>query len=517
MARCSRWLTRPANIMQPGLVESLVAALVGIASSGTFAAPVPRPDTPVTQASGALPNVVFILLDDLGKEWISCYGAEGIQTPNIDQLAATGMKFNNAYSMPQCSPSRACLMTGQYPFRNGWVNHWDVPRWGVGYFDWRTNPSIGRVMRSAGYKTAAAGKWQLNDFRLQPDAMVQQGFDEYCMWTGGESDPKDPNHASISNKRYWNPYIHTRAGSKTCPGKFGPDIYNQFLLDFITRNKDHPFFIYYPMALVHLPLTTTPLEPGATGKYGQMKAMVRYADYLVGKMMDHLDQLGIRDKTLIIFTTDNGTAPTFQNVMNGRMVVGGKTKTTENGVCEPFIVNWSGKVPAGTLSDALIDFTDVLPTLADLAGVKPEPGFVYDGFSAKDVFLGKAKETPRDWILAMGSLPGLATTNGIENVYWFRDRVIRETRYKLFVGTDRKPQKLVDVIKDPGENTNLMNNPEYRPELERLSKVIGQLPEKDNNPIYTRIPDYPRYGPLSKVGQSRAPEKRKPGADGKVE
>ena len=114
------------------------------------------------------PNILFILLDDLGKEWVSCYGAEDIQTPTFDKLAAEGIKFNNYYSMPQCTPTRVALMTGQYPFRNGWVNHWDVPRWGGGHFSWLKNPSIARVMQSAAYKTAVAGKWQINDFRVQP-------------------------------------------------------------------------------------------------------------------------------------------------------------------------------------------------------------------------------------------------------------------------------------------------------------------------------------------------------------
>ena len=147
------------------------------------------------------PNIVFILLDDLGKEWLNCYGGTDINTPRIDKLAATGLKFTNAYSMPQCTPSRACFLTGQYPFRNGWVNHWDVPRWGGGYFDWKKNPSIGRVMKSAGYATAVAGKWQINDFRIQPDAMVKHGFDNYCMWTGCEGS-KDKDHEKKSGNRY---------------------------------------------------------------------------------------------------------------------------------------------------------------------------------------------------------------------------------------------------------------------------------------------------------------------------
>lgn len=124
------------------------------------------------------PNILFILIDDLGKEWVSSYGAEGIKTPNIDKLAETEMAFENFYSMPQCTPSRITLMTGQYPFRHGWVNHWDVPRWGAGvHFDWTKNPSLAKMMKNAGYKTAAAGKWQVNDFRVQPETMVHQGVE----------------------------------------------------------------------------------------------------------------------------------------------------------------------------------------------------------------------------------------------------------------------------------------------------------------------------------------------------
>jgi arylsulfatase A-like enzyme len=133
------------------------------------------------------PNILFILLDDMGKEWVSQYNADDIDTPNIDLLAKNGMQFNNAWSMPQCTPSRVTFMTGQYPFRHGWVNHYDVPRWGHGAnFDSEKNPSIAKIMKKAGYKTCIAGKWQINDFRLQPEAMVSHGFDDYCMWTGGE-------------------------------------------------------------------------------------------------------------------------------------------------------------------------------------------------------------------------------------------------------------------------------------------------------------------------------------------
>ncbi|RMG00601.1 MAG: hypothetical protein D6741_06535, partial [Planctomycetota bacterium] len=96
------------------------------------------------------PNILFIMVDDLGKDWISCYGADNIQTPVIDSLAAKGMRFENAWCMPQCTPTRVTLLTGQYPWRTGWVNHWDVPRWGVGYFDWEAHESVARVLKKAG-------------------------------------------------------------------------------------------------------------------------------------------------------------------------------------------------------------------------------------------------------------------------------------------------------------------------------------------------------------------------------
>ena len=178
-------------------------------------------------AGPAKPNILFIMVDDLGKEWVGCYGAEGIDTPNLDALAAGGIRFTNAYSMAQCTPSRATLLTGQYPYRTGWVNHWDVPRWGVGYFDWRAYTTFATVLKSVGYATAAAGKWQINDFRIEPHAMREHGFDDWCMWTGYETG--NPPSA----ERYWDPYVNTPEGSKTYGGRFGPDVFTDFLIWFM--------------------------------------------------------------------------------------------------------------------------------------------------------------------------------------------------------------------------------------------------------------------------------------------
>ena len=298
----------------------------------------------------AKPNIVFIMVDDLGKEMISCYGSTEVKTPNIDALAAGGMRFNNAYSMPQCVPTRATLMTGQYPFRHGWVNHYDVPRWGKGcHFSPKYNPSFAKQMKAAGYATCIGGKWQISDFRIQPKILNELGFDEYCIWTGYEKGNPP------SGNRYWDPYIHTAKGSKTYKGQFGPDIYNRFILDFIEKHKSGPMMIYYPMCLTHGPLTTTPHSKDQPSK----KVMVEYMDYLVGKIVKALQENGVRKNTIVIWSTDNGPA---------------KGKTSEKGACEPFVVNCPGLVPKGVVTDALVDFTDQLPTFCELGGAELPKG-----------------------------------------------------------------------------------------------------------------------------------------------
>lgn len=266
------------------------------------------------------PNILFIMVDDLSKEWTSCYGAEDIKTPNVDRLAETGLKFENAYSMAQCTPSRATLLTGRYPFNTGWVNHWDVPRWGVGYFDWKPerNLTFARLLRDAGYATCAAGKWQINDFRLVPDAMRKHGFDDWCMWTGGEGGNPP------SDKRYWDPYINTPEGSKTWKDRFGPDVYCDHLISFIEKNRSRPMLLYFPMALTHTPFTTTPDEPEVESKEDKHKAMVRYMDKLVGRLIDALEKQGLRENTFIFFSTDNGSTRSITGRRHGHMVQGAK-------------------------------------------------------------------------------------------------------------------------------------------------------------------------------------------------
>jgi len=426
------------------------------------------------------PNILFIMVDDLGKEWISCYGAEDIKTPHIDALAAGGMRLTNAYSMPQCTPSRVTLLTGQYPWRTGWTNHWDVPRWGVGYFDWKHYTTFARILKKAGYATAAAGKWQINDFRLTGDAMARHGFDEWCMWTGYESGNPP------SGKRYWDPYIHTRQGSKTYEGKFGPDLYTDFLIDFMRRHKDEPMMLYFPMCLTHGPLVHTPDEPDAKSGSDKHKAMVRYTDTLVGRLVKAIDDLGIRGDTIIIFSTDNGSGGGQTGTRNGHKVKGGKGKTSEAGTCAPFIVNGPGRVHAGVVSDALTDFTDLLPTFAELAGAAVPEGLEIDGVSIAPVLLGKAKDSPREWIMALGHGAGTCDEKGVRGKNDFADRVIRDKRHKVWIDTSRTITRLHDLKIDPYEETNLLSSTdaEHTAALRKFQAVLDGLPTADARPQY---------------------------------
>lgn len=434
----------------------------------------------------AKPNILFIMFDDMGKEWVSAYGSESASTPAIDALARDGMRFDNVWSNPQCTPTRLSLLTGQYPFRNGWVNHWDVPRWGHGYFDWREYPSLAGTLKSAGYATVAAGKWQINDFRIEPEAMEKHGFDSYAMWTGWEEG------VEASAERYWDPYIHTESGSKTYAGEYGTDIFVAHLSKFIREHKDEPWFAYFPLALPHPPYVTTPaqrdIEDDEQARY---RAMIEYGDYAVGQLTALIDELGLRDDTIIIVTGDNGSPKAQQATMNGRTVTGGKSETSENGIAVPFVVRWPSRIAGGQSTDTLVDFTDMLPTFADLAGAELPSEHVIDGQSLAPYLRGETDDGPRTWIMSMGGKNQAAVSDaGVENRYLFRDRVIRDKRYKLYVAAtpERTAEKFIDLQSDPEEQNDLLgsNDSMLQEAYERLMAVAETFPDRDNDPQYLR-------------------------------
>jgi len=329
------------------------------------------------------PNIILILADDLGYETIGANGGTSYQTPQLDRLAATGVRFTHCFVQPLCTPTRVQLMTGRYNVRN-YVR--------FGSMDPRAI-TFANVLRSAGYATCMTGKWQLGQ---DLDLPKKFGFDEYCLWQHTRRPP-----------RYANPGLEINGVEKNyTQGEYGPDLVSDYALDFITRKKGGPFFLYYSMMLTHAPYQPTPdsqdWDPKAQGEQVNRKPehfadMVAYMDKLIGKLVARLDALGIRDNTLLLFVGDNGTGRGTRSMMGDRLVIGGKGTTTDAGMHVPLIASWPGKTPAGSVCADLVDSTDFLPTILDAAGVATPSGLMLDGRTFLPQIRGAGGQ-PRDWI-----------------------------------------------------------------------------------------------------------------------
>lgn len=352
------------------------------------------------------PNIVLIMADDLGAECLECYGGTSYRTPNLNALARSGIQFANAYCTPLCTPTRAQLMTGQYPFRNGWSEGiWTKPQ-DRQYLEPEL-PQVGQLMRSAGYATAVAGKWQLARFEDRPHHPDELGFDEHCLWTWTYTQaPKNIRMEGTDKpSRFWDPGVwHNGSLMEGTAGKFGPDIYTDFLVDFMRRHRSEPFFAYYPMALTHWPFVPPPGVQGRkdgtrVGPRGQrnFKLMVEYTDHLVGRIVQALKAMGLQENTLVLFTGDNGTAQELQSMHNGQVVAGGKRMLSEAGTCVPLLASWPETAPVGEVNRSLIDFTDILPTLAEMADSHLPGELTVDGQSFLPQLCGR-KGKPREWV-----------------------------------------------------------------------------------------------------------------------
>ena len=329
-------------------------------------------------ATPSKPNIILIMADDVGLGDLHCTGGR-FHTPNIDALAAGGTRFEYSYSTPLCGPSRFEALTGRYPFRTGLISN--QRRNAVSP---TREVMIPTVMKKAGYVTASAGKW--GQICLGPG---EWGFDEYIVFRG--------------SGRYWRAQTKTYAVNgkqKELPeGKYLPDLMHDFVMDFITRHKDRPFFLYYPMSHIHGPIVRTPDSKPGANREQLYTDNVEYMDKLVGKLVSGLDRLGLREKTLVLFTGDNGTARfgAHAGTVNGKPLSGQKASMLEGGSRVPMVVNWPGTVPAGKVNHDLTDFSDFFATFAELAGAKLPDGVTLDSHSFAPQIKGE-KGTPRDWV-----------------------------------------------------------------------------------------------------------------------
>ena len=335
---------------------------------------------PISFANDRL-NVILIMADDSAADNYGCYGNKFFSTPRLDYLARTGAKFNHCYSEPVCTSSRVKIMTGRDGIRN-YVQ--------FGTLD-QDEVTFGNMMKGANYETAIAGKWQLHGGSRGTLAPAC-GFDNYCLW----------NYPGTSRSRFWNPSL-MRDGKlmETTEKDYGPDILTDYLIEFIGKNRSKPFFAYYPMLLVHSPFLETPDSKLNANRLiskslTNFRDMTAYADKCVGRIVDALEKYGLRDRTVIIYTTDNGTSRSLTYPYGEEKRKGEKAYATDGGTHAPLIVNCPGTVPVGTVSDDLVDFSDVLPTIADITGAKL-PEVKLDGRSFWPQCLG-TKGNPRDFI-----------------------------------------------------------------------------------------------------------------------
>ncbi len=405
------------------------------------------------------PNIILIMADDVNYDAFGCYGSEYFATPRLDQLAATGVKFTHCYSEPVCTPSRVKIMTGRDGIRN-YVR--------FGHLD-PSEKTFGTMMQEAGYATAVAGKWQLQGKSDKPGVLAPAaGFDTYCLWNYPGSD---------HSQRYWNPSL-IRDGQpvKADENAYGPDICTDFLIDFIKEKRDKPFFVYYPSILAHSPFLPTPdsKDRGSTDELQNFRDMVQYLDKSVGRIVDALEASGQRENTVIIFTTDNGSSRKLNYPFRGEERAGEKGFSRDGGYHAPLIVNMPGTVPAGKVDESLVDFSDFLPTIAQISGAAL-PKVTLDGRSFWPQCLGE-KGDPREWVfqfyypqnqkLAEGR--GLGINN--RELTW-----AHTDRYKLY-----RNGSLYELA-DRAETTPIAvgeGSPEAEAARKFLQGVLDQMPSK---------------------------------------
>ena len=348
------------------------------------------------------PNIILIFADDLGIEALHAYGGHGVPTPHLDKLASNGMLFTHCFANPACSPSRAELMTGTYPSFNGVTRV--LTKWeDKSYLDPKKFNSFANQLKKVGYATAVAGKWNVS-FLERNDTVDAFGFGEHCLWQ-----MYDRN--GVKRSRFYQPYfrINGKIEQESIADRFGPDVLADFMIDFMKRKKDEPFFIYYPALLVHTPYIRVPSGPKTTKAKALPDAeqksgpecfpeMVGYLDKNVGRLVNAVDKLGLRDNTLILFCADNGTHGPVTSIWGESRIKikGGKMTMTEPGSRVPLIANWSGKIKPGTQCDDLVELADFLPTFLDITSA-PKPMQRVHGQSFLPQLLGE-DTTPKEWV-----------------------------------------------------------------------------------------------------------------------
>jgi arylsulfatase A-like enzyme len=456
-------------------------------------------------------NIVFFLADDLGQRDTGCYGSTFYETPHLDRLAREGARFTDAYAAcPVCSPTRASILTGQWPQRTGVTDYIGAPatpeRWKA---NTRALPppftehlplenvTIAEALKAAGYATFFAGKWHLGPEGHWPE---NQGFDV----NKGGIDRGGP----YGGEKYFSPYGNPRLPDGP-PGEHLPDRLATETARFIEANRDRPFFAFYSFYDVHTPLLARPdlkrkyeakrARLGLTETWGREEprdvrlsqdhvvyaAMVEAMDQAVGKVLAKLDELGLRENTLVIFTSDNGGLSTSEGWPTSNAPLrAGKGWLYEGGVREPLLIRWPGVTKPGSTISAPVSSPDFFPTLLEAARCRPARGQNLDGRSLLPLLKGRPlPERTLFWHYPhygnQGGAPGAA---------------IRRGDWKLIAWQEDGRMELFHLGRDPGETTDLAAKEPRRvrallKELRAWQKQVGAKPSTPNPAYDPQRPD----------------------------
>ena len=442
-------------------MRTCLSMTLSLAAGATLIMPAAAADKPRIEK----PNFVVIFIDDMGYGDIGPFGSSKNKTPNLDRMAEQGMKLTSFYvAAPVCSPSRAALMTGCYPKRVGLARG----SWGIVLFPkdpYGLNPdeiSLAEVLKEAGYATGCFGKWHLGD---QPRFLpTRHGFDTYFgipysndMW------PRTGSASRWKNGVCPLPVLHDEKvvyivedmddQAQLCKR------FTDEAASFIKKNKDRPFFCYIPHAFMHGPRKARQ-EFMERANNNATRAQIEEIDWSVGQILDTLRKLGLDEKTMVLFTSDNGAAGGSSGPLRGH-----KGQTWEGGMREPTIAWWPRTIPAGSICDEVASTMDLLPTLAELAGGKVPDDRVIDG---KDI-------TPllRD--------PDNAESPHEAFFYFHGDRLsaVRSGKWKLHGNG-----QLYDLDRDIGECKNVAEqNPQIVAELRKKMQTFNAELEKNSRPV----------------------------------
>ncbi|WP_430933175.1 sulfatase-like hydrolase/transferase [Saccharicrinis sp. 156] len=480
-----------------------------------------------SSAPKAKPNVVLILIDDLSHYGVTAYGAnrvsslrgdfenETIATPNIDKLAETGLMCTNAFAYPLCEPTRIALMSGKYNQRNFLrckAQH-------------SSDITFGDVFKQQGYATGLFGKWKQSRGTKEipgKDYVFEFGWDEFCAFDIVTEGKRFINPNLIVNGEIRDYQLRTDLDPETGRRWYGPDICNRYALNFIEKNKDKPFFLYYPMLLVHDEHQPTPdtrpkklFDEFDEGRNAQNKKkgddrryfpdMISYMDKLIGRVVGKLDELNLRENTLIVVMGDNGTKECFAHVFpDGKVYPGRKGGNTDNGLHVPMVLNQPGIIKAGNMGirkyDGLVDVTDVFPTIAEASGIEIPGKNELDGISFWPQVMGN-KEEARDVIYTWYNNNQPYTSDEELLVYAFNKDFKRYapcTEYpngrffdlrtdSLEKAGDTVVERRFKVMLHSGLDVSVLSM-EQRKAYDKLGKVIDSYQQKDVKGLMIHAP-----------------------------